>query len=198
MEIKGEFEIPAPRQQVWDALNDPEVLRQCVPGCQEIEKISDTELVAKAVLKIGPVKASFKGKITLSDLDPPNSYKISGEGQGGVAGFASGEAGVHLDDRDGATVLSYAANAEVGGKIAQVGQRLLDMTAQKVAKEFFSKFSEVVTAEPEKRAVPVVESQPAGIAPGIVVESSPAGIAPGIWVVGVIVVAAVLLVILGL
>lgn len=184
MEIHGEFEIPASRQQVWDALNDPEVLKQCVPGCQEIEKISDTELVTKAVLKIGPVKASFKGKITLSDLDPPNSYKISGEGQGGVAGFASGNANVRLEDRDGVTVLSYAANAEVGGKIAQVGQRLLDMTAQKVANEFFRKFSEIVADAPETVAPPIVEPPSTGITPWV-------------WVVGAIVVGASLLVILG-
>lgn len=189
MELQGEFQIPAPRQRVWEALNDTEVLKQCIPGCQEIEKISDTEFVAKVVLKVGPVKASFKGRVTLSDLDPPNGYKISGEGQGGVAGFARGEANVRLDDRNGATALSYAAKAEVGGKLAQVGQRLLDMTARKIANDFFGKFSDVIAGAPEVAAAPVVEPPPA-VAAG--------GIAPWIWVVGVLVIAALLLVIFGL
>jgi hypothetical protein len=189
MEIQGEFEIPAARQQVWEALNDPEVLKQCVPGCQEIEKISDTEFVAKATLKIGPVKASFRGKVTLSDLDPPNGYKISGEGQGGVAGFARGEADVRLDDRNGATVLNYAAKATVGGKLAQVGQRLLDTTARKLADEFFGKFSEVVGTAPAMAAAQVVE--PPAAAPA-------GGIAPWTWVIGVLVVVSLLLVIFGL
>ncbi len=189
MEIQGEFEIPAPRDRVWQALNDPEVLRQCVPGCEEIEKISDTEFVAKTVLKIGPVKASFKGKVTLSDLDPPNGYRISGEGQGGVAGFARGEADVRLEEKAGATVLSYAAHVVVGGKLAQIGQRLLDTTARKLAGEFFGKFSALVAAAPETAAPPpVAEVAPAAAA---------AGLNPWVWVVGVLVVVAILLAIFG-
>ena len=127
MDLTGDYRIPAPRETVWAALNDPEVLRACIPGCEELNKTSDTELVAKVVAKIGPVKAAFGGKVTLSDLDPPNGYTITGEGQGGAAGFAKGGAKVRLEAVDGgaATVLYYAADAQIGGKIAQLGGRLI-------------------------------------------------------------------------
>src|SRR5215468_5289865 len=122
MDMTGEYRIAAPRQRVWEALNDPEILRQCIPGCEEIQKLSDTEMTAKVTAKVGPVKAKFGGKVTLSDLDPPNGYKITGEGTGGAAGFAKGGAAVKLaEDGGGGTVLSYTVQANVGGKLAQIG-----------------------------------------------------------------------------
>ena len=133
MEMTGEYKISAPRQKVWEALNDQEILATCIPGCQELNKDSDTELSAIVKSKVGPVSATFKGKVTLSEIDPPNGYKISGEGTGGVAGFAKGGAEVKLvDDGDG-TLLSYVATAQVGGKLAQIGSRLIDSTAKKMA-----------------------------------------------------------------
>ena len=146
MEIKGEYKIAAPREKVFAALNDPVVLQACIPGCESLEKVSDSELKAKVRLRIGPVSASFTGKVTLSDIDPPNGYKISGEGQGGAAGFAKGGAVVTLRDDGGATILAYNVDAQVGGKIAQVGARLIDGTAKKLADEFFGKFATMVGA----------------------------------------------------
>jgi carbon monoxide dehydrogenase subunit G len=148
MEIKGEYRIAAPREKVFAALNDPAVLQACIPGCESLEKTSDTEMKAKVRLRIGPVSASFTGKVTLSDIDPPNGYKISGEGQGGAAGFAKGGAVVTLREDNGATVLTYNVDAEVGGKIAQVGARLIDGTAKKLADEFFGKFAAMVGGPP--------------------------------------------------
>jgi carbon monoxide dehydrogenase subunit G len=148
MEIKGEYKIAAPRDKVFSALNDPAVLQACIPGCESLEKTSDTEMKAKVRLRIGPVSATFTGKVTLSDIDPPNGYKISGEGQGGVAGFAKGGAVVTLRDDGGATVLDYDVDAQVGGKIAQVGARLIDGTARKLADEFFGKFAAMVGGPP--------------------------------------------------
>jgi uncharacterized protein len=150
MDMSGSQRIEASRDKVWQGLNDPEVLKQCIPGCESIEQISPTELVAKAVLKIGPVKASFNGKIMLSDLDPPNGYTIAGEGQGGVAGFAKGSAVVRLEaDGDEATILHYEAKGDVGGKIAQLGARLIDGTAKKLAGDFFDKFSQAIAPRAE-------------------------------------------------
>ena len=145
MELKGSFDLSAPKQQVWDALNDPEVLKGCIPGCEEIVKTSDTSFSAKVTAKVGPVKAKFTGDVTLSDLDPPNAYKISGEGKGGAAGFAKGGANVSLKDNDsGGTTLEYAVTAQVGGKLAQIGSRLIDSTAKKMAREFFETFGKIV------------------------------------------------------
>jgi len=144
MEIKGEYKIAAPREKVFAALNDPDVLRACIPGCQSLDKLSDTEMTAKVRLKIGPVSANFSGKVTLSDIDPPNGYKISGEGQGGVAGFAKGGAVVSLREDGADTILDYNADAQVGGKIAQVGARLITGTARKLADEFFGKFANTI------------------------------------------------------
>ncbi|CAM5550073.1 carbon monoxide dehydrogenase subunit G [Aquamicrobium terrae] len=143
--IEGEERIAAPIQKVWEALNDPDVLRESIPGCQALEKKSDTELAATVVLKIGPIKATFQGEVTLSNLNPPHSYTIQGEGKGGIAGFAKGGADVTLSE-DGAdtTVLKYAAKADVGGKIAQLGSRLIDSTSRKLAGQFFSTFGEKV------------------------------------------------------
>jgi hypothetical protein len=153
MDMSGTQRIEAPREVVWAGLNDPEVLRQCIPGCDTVEKLSDTELQAKVTLKIGPVKASFSGKVTLSDLDPPNGYTISGEGSGGAAGFAKGGAKVKLTpEGDAATILDYTVNAQIGGKIAQLGGRLIDATAKKLAGEFFEKFGKVVAGPGEETA----------------------------------------------
>ena len=148
MEMTGEYRIPAPRQVVWERLNDPETLKACIPGCQEIAKLSDTEFTAKVRAKVGPVSANFSGKVTLSDLDPPNGYTITGEGTGGVAGFAKGGATVKLEEDGGETVLRYGAQGQVGGKLAQIGSRLVDATARKMAAGFFSKFAAVVSPEP--------------------------------------------------
>ena len=147
MDMQGERHIPAPRQKVWERLNDPETLKQCIPGCETIEKISDTEFTARVVARVGPVKASFSGKVTLSDLDPPSGYTITGEGTGGVAGFAKGSATVALAEEDGGTVLRYGAQGQVGGKLAQIGSRLIDATARKMADEFFTRFVGAMSPE---------------------------------------------------
>ncbi len=155
MEIKGEYRIAASREKVFAALNDQAILQACIPGCESLEKTSDTEMKAKVRMRIGPVSASFTGKVTLSDIDPPNGYKISGEGQGGPAGFAKGGAVVTLLTEGADTVLTYNVDAQVGGKIAQVGARLIDGTAKKLADEFFGKFAEMVGGPaPEAAAVP--------------------------------------------
>ncbi len=148
MEIKGEYRIGASREKVFAALNDPAILQACIPGCESLEKLSDTEMTAKVRLRIGPVSAAFGGKVTLSDIDPPNGYRISGEGQGGVAGFAKGGAVVKLTQDGADTVLNYDVDAQVGGKIAQVGARLIQGTAKKLADQFFGKFAESVGAPP--------------------------------------------------
>jgi carbon monoxide dehydrogenase subunit G len=145
LELKGSFDLVASKQEVWDALNDPEILKGCIPGCEEIDKTSDTSFSAKVTAKVGPVKAKFTGDVTLSDLDPPNAYKISGEGKGGAAGFAKGGANVSLKDNEsGGTTLEYAVTAQVGGKLAQIGSRLIDSTAKKMAREFFETFGKIV------------------------------------------------------
>jgi carbon monoxide dehydrogenase subunit G len=144
MTMAGEQFLAAPREKVWAALNDVEVLKTCIPGCESLEKLSDTEFQAIATNKIGPVKARFKGKVKLSDLDPPNGYKISGEGDGGIAGFAKGGATVTLTEKDGGTLLSYSVEAQIGGKLAQLGQRLINGVAKKLADDFFAKFAETV------------------------------------------------------
>src|SRR5215831_9284034 len=148
MEMTGEFRIPAPRQRVWEGLNNPQVLKQCIPGCQTLDKVSDTEFNGRVVASVGPVRATFSGKVTLSDLDPPLSYTINGEGSGGVAGFAKGGAKVDLAEDGGATVLHYAIQAQVGGKLAQVGSRLIDGVARKMANDFFGRFAAAVAPEP--------------------------------------------------
>jgi hypothetical protein len=145
MKMQGEVVLPAGREKVWTALNDPDVLKSCIPGCQELEKTSDTGFRAVAKLAIGPVKATFKGAVTLSDLDPPNGYTISGEGQGGVAGFAKGGAKVRLEDAEGGTRLTYDVDAQVGGKIAQLGGRLINGVAKKYADEFFANFAKALS-----------------------------------------------------
>jgi uncharacterized protein len=145
MEMSGEHRIAAPREKVWAALNDPETLKTSIPGCQSLEKRSDTEMTAKVVAKIGPVKATFNGDVKLENMNPPASYTISGEGKGGVAGFAKGAADINLiEDGDG-TIMQYAVKAQVGGKLAQLGARLIDATAKQMADEFFRAFADRVS-----------------------------------------------------
>jgi uncharacterized protein len=145
MTMNGEYQLPVARETVWAKLNDADTLKACIPGCESLDKLSDTEFQAVAVTKIGPVKARFKGKVALSDLDPPNGYKISGQGDGGVAGFATGAATVKLEPKDGGTLLSYAVEAQIGGKLAQLGQRLVNGAAKKLADDFFKNFAAAVS-----------------------------------------------------
>jgi len=159
MDMSGSHRIEASRDAVWAALNDPDILRQCIPGCEEVVRQSDTEMTAKVVAKVGPVSAKFAGKVTLSDLDPPNGYTITGEGSGGAAGFGKGGATVTLADDGGATLLSYTAKAQVGGKLAQIGSRLVDATARKMAEEFFARFTQIVGPAPAD--IPPAEVPPA-------------------------------------
>jgi hypothetical protein len=213
MDMTGEYHVAAPRQKVWDALNDTEILKQCIPGCESITKHSDTEMSATVRAKVGPVSARFGGKVTISDRDPPNSYKISGEGTGGPAGFAKGGATVKLSDDGGGTKLSYIVEANVGGKLAQIGSRLIDATARQMADNFFSKFAQVVGGPaPAAAAAPAgVEAVPVTVAemppaPGGSIEvpppvrassSSPAAsggrLSPAVWVTGLAVIVIILL-----
>ena len=149
MEMSGEYRIPADRETVWNALNDPEVLRACIPGCQELEQTSDTSFSATVKKKVGPVSATFKGEVQLEDITPPVGYRIQGEGKGGVAGFAKGGANVQLADQGGDTILTYDADAKIGGKLAQIGSRLVAGTARKLADQFFSNFAEHVAPSRE-------------------------------------------------
>lgn len=180
MDMSGERRIPAPREKVWAALNDPEILQASIPGCESMEKLSDTELKATAAVKIGPISARFTGRVNLLDLDPPNSYRIEGEGQGGVAGFAKGGATVKLTDDGADTLLSYDVKAQVGGKIAQLGARLIDATAKQMADAFFDRFAAAVGAA-EAPDGAVVAPAPA---PSVSVLSMLPGAQLGIPVIG--------------
>jgi carbon monoxide dehydrogenase subunit G len=147
MTMTGEIPLEAKREVVWAKLNDPAVLKACIPGCEELNVIGENQFEAVAVNKIGPVKAKFKGKVQLTDIDPPNGYKISGQGDGGVAGFAKGGAAVTLSDSEGGgTLLKYDVEAQIGGKLAQLGQRLINSAAKKTADDFFERFK-VVAAQ---------------------------------------------------
>lgn len=150
MKMDGEYLLPADRETVWQALNDPDALAQCIPGCEELEKVSDTEFKAVVVSKIGPVKARFKGDVTLSDLNPPEAYRISGQGQGGVAGFAKGGADIRLAAEGSETRLTYTADAQVGGKLAQIGQRLVNGAAKSTADKFFENLRRYLGGEDEE------------------------------------------------
>lgn len=153
MDMSGEQRICAPRDVVWRALNDPDVLKASIPGCKELEKTSDTHMTATVVMKVGPVSARFQGAVTLNDLDPPNGYRITGEGQGGVAGFAKGEARVTLEeDGPSATLLRYQVDAQVGGKLAQLGARLIDATARQMSAAFFTRFAQEIASRQEGAA----------------------------------------------
>ncbi len=143
MKMSGEVQLAAPRDAVWQMLNDPEVLKSCIPGCESLVKVSEVEFEAIAVNKVGPVKARFKGKVRLEDIDPPNGYRIVGEGDGGIAGFAKGGAAVGLvEGEGGTTILRYDVDAQIGGKLAQLGQRLVNSVAKKLADQFFERFAE--------------------------------------------------------
>jgi carbon monoxide dehydrogenase subunit G len=156
MEMSGEQLIPAPQQAVWNGLNDPEVLKACVPGCESITPTGDNEYQVLMVARVGPVSAKFKGKLTLSDIKPPQSYALAFEGQGGPAGFAKGGAKVRLSTQGMTTKLAYDVKASVGGKLAQIGSRLIDAAAKKVADDFFRNFNERMSAaeaDPEQTVV---------------------------------------------
>ena len=195
MQFTGSFTIPAPRLRVWEGLNDPDILRQAIPGCEELNRLSDNEFEGKIVAKVGPVKASFGGKVTLSDLDPPNGYTISGEGKGGVAGFAKGGAKVKLTDQGAAaTLLEYTVDASVGGKLAQIGSRLIEGTANQIAEQFFAKFSELVSAAPAAEAGAAMTGEaPALAAPAAAPAAPPAKqqSSKWLWVAAAIVVVVV-------
>lgn len=188
MQLTGEQRIAAPRAKVWEALNDPAVLRQCIPGCQSLEKEADDRLRAVAEIKIGPIGARFAGLVTLSDLDPPNGYTIAGEGQGGMAGSARGGARVRLSDDAGGTRLSYDVDAQVAGRLAQLGGPIIDATAKQLAGQFFRKFGAIVE-----------RPGPTAVSPGSAREDAPAsprayargGGVPAAWILALIVVALV-------
>ncbi len=217
MDMSGEYRIPAPREVVWAGLNDPEILKQSIPGCDELNKVSDTELTAKVTAKVGPVRATFSGKVTLSNIQPPAGYTITGEGQGGAAGFAKGGADVELlEDGDG-TILKYAAKSTVGGKLAQIGSRLIDSTAKKMANDFFERFAAAVAARQDAAtaapatatndmATPAVDAPTPAAAPDVAPVSVPAaatgttttekkGVSPLVWVAVVVGAVAALLLI---
>jgi uncharacterized protein len=193
MDMTGERRIEAPRQAVWQALNDPVVLKASIPGCETLEKLSDTDMKATAAVKIGPISARFTGAVHLTDLDPPNGYSIGGEGQGGVAGFAKGGAKVRLEDAGTGTLLYYEVHAQVGGKIAQLGARLIDASAKQMADAFFDRFSREVApppapiadAAPAPRAVPA-PPPPAAISPLALVPREPFGLPLAAWIGGAI------------
>jgi hypothetical protein len=162
MQMSDVQRVPASREKVWAALNDPEILRRCIPGCQSLTMASPTEMTATVVVKVGPVKATFTGKVTLSDLDPPNGYRISGDGAGGVAGFAKGGASVKLEPvGEDATDLHYTVDAQIGGKLAQLGGRLIDSTAKKLAGEFFQNLAAALTTPEASVAEPTAEGEAA-------------------------------------
>ena len=189
--MSGEYRIAAPREQVWRALNDPEVLRRAIPGCQSIEKVSYTELTATVIAKVGPVKATFTGRVTLSDLDPPNGYTIAGEGQGGAAGFGKGSAKVSLAEEGGETVLRYTADAQVGGKLAQIGQRLIGSAAKKMADDFFTAFAAAVIADtPPAESAPAEAAVPEAVPP----PGAQGGLPSRTWAIGLIVIVIALLI----
>jgi hypothetical protein len=189
MDMSGEHHIAAPRDKVWAALNDPEVLKACIAGAETVEKTSDTEFSAVVIAKVGPVKAKFKGKVTLSDIDAPNGYTISGEGQGGAAGFGKGGAEVKLvEDGDG-TLLTYTANASVGGKLAQIGSRLVDSTAKKMAADFFTAFTAHVGGPVEEAASDAPAPTETAAAPA----PASGGLPTWVWAGGLIVIVALVL-----
>jgi uncharacterized protein len=182
MDMTGEYIIPAPRQKVWDALNDTEILKQAIPGCETITKHSDTEMSATVRAKVGPVSARFGGKVTISDRDPPNGYKIMGEGTGGPAGFAKGGATVKLTDDGDGTKLSYVVEANVGGKLAQIGSRLIDATARQMAENFFSKFAQLVVSSSAAAAAPATTAPAAAPAATPIADAGAAAEAPPVTV----------------
>ncbi len=226
MEFAGRYVIPAPPETVWDAINDPEILKGCIPGCQSMAKTDDTHFEASVKIKIGPVSATFKGRVALEELDPPHRCVLTGEGQGGVAGFAKGSAEVLLTPEGDGTALAYNAKANVGGKLAQIGQRLVDGAARQLADEFFAKFAAAVGDDEAARtaagkgaglgaeAVTLAQSGASGVPTETIAAGAPpdatirgrdgstgrlqrGGLAPEIWVVGLIGVIVILLILFG-
>lgn len=202
MDMTGEQLIAAPRQKVWAALNDPEILRQSITGCESVVREGENTFLATVVAKVGPVKATFRGKVTLTDIDAPNGYRIIGEGQGGAAGFGKGGAKVTLSDAPGdQTLLRYEAQAQVGGKLAQLGSRLIDATARKLAEEFFVKFNEIVSAGAAPAPAPAEAAATTAPAPADEAPPRPAtapaapqkGLPAWLWVGGAIVIVVALL-----
>ncbi len=207
MDMTGERRIPAPRQIVWEALNNPEVLKASIPGCESLEKLSDNQMKATAAVKLGPISARFTGNVLLSEIDAPNSYRISGEGQGGVAGFAKGGAAVKLTDDAADTLLSYQVNAQVGGKLAQLGARLIDASAKQMADAFFDRFSKQVqamapssdadhpteTARAVAQTVTAATNAPPGIPIWALIPPEPFGLPIAAWIGGAVFVVMILL-----
>jgi carbon monoxide dehydrogenase subunit G len=189
MEMTGEQRIAASRQRVWEALNDPEVLRACIPGCQSLEREGENGFIAVAEVKIGPIGARFKGNVTLNDLDPPNGYTIEGSGNGGVAGNAKGAAKVRLSDDGDGTLVSYEVDAQVGGRMAQLGGPIIDATAKQLAGKFFSRFGEVVTGGLAPAAPATATAPASAAATPAAVSAAPAGVpapsvgTPWAWIV---------------
>jgi len=197
MEMQATRQLAVTQQQAWDALNDPEVLKACIPGCDKVEASGDNQYAIGMALKIGPVSARFSGKITLSDLQPPHSYTIVFEGQGGAAGFGKGQAQVALTPNQAGCELAYTVAATVGGKIAQLGQRLVDGTARSLAEEFFKRFDDTMRQRhPEAYAAPAEDAAPPGPAAATARNAAPAPsettrVPPWIWVAAIVVIAAV-------
>lgn len=201
MEMSGEYKINASREKVWAGLNDPEILKKSIPGCEEIDQTSDTSFTAKVTAKVGPVKAKFAGAVELTDIDAPNGYRISGEGKGGAAGFAKGGANVQLTEDGDGTLLKYEVDAQVGGKLAQLGARLIDGTAKKMASQFFENFAEAVTdgddaGAAEAPAGATAAPTPAAAATGGQVTAM-SQVGAGTWITGLIVAAIVLYALFG-
>jgi len=195
MDMTGERRIAAPRGRVWDALVDPVVLKVSIPGCESLEKQSDTAMKATAVVKVGPMTGRFSGNVQLSDLDPPNGYTINGEGQGGVLGFAKGGAKVRLSDDGPGTLLAYEVHAQVGGKMAQLGARLIDASAKQMAEAFFDRFSAQL-APPVAAAAATVVPPPPPSAIGVMalVPREPFGLPLAAWIGGALYLVIVILI----
>lgn len=200
MQFAGQYHLPGKPQTVWSALNDPEVLKACIPGCQTLDRTDHTHFVASARLKIGPMNSTFKGTITLTDMDPPRRCVLTGQGQGGVAGFAKGSAEINLTPAEAGTMLSYTAKANVGGKLAQIGQRLLDGAARQIADDFFARFStQVAGVEEAALSFPdVVAEPPSPISSPEAPLPPRRGATAEIWVIGLIAVIVILLAFFGL
>jgi carbon monoxide dehydrogenase subunit G len=186
MDMTGERRIPAPRQTVWEALNNPEVLKISIPGCESLEKLAEDQMKATAAVKVGPIAARFTGKVLLTDIDPPNGYRISGEGQGGAAGFAKGGANVMLADDGDDTLMSYQVHAQVGGKLAQLGGRLIDATAKQMADAFFDRFSKQVQvmSSPTTSSMAMASAPPSAISVWSLIPREPFGLPLVAWIAG--------------
>ena len=197
MEFTGRYLIPAAPETVWAALNDAGLMQSCIPGCDSLVRVGEHRFDAVARLSVGPVNAKFRAAIEQSNLDPPRRCVLKGEGQGGIAGFARGEAEVLLSEEAGATVLTYAAKAAVGGKLAQVGQRLLDGAARQIADDFFARFAARVTTPPEAVSEAAASETPLTVQETVDSQQPREGLAPEIWIIGLIAVIVILLVLFG-